>query len=77
MPQMSPRKATNLTLDATLVGSARELGVNLSQAAEDGIRRAVAQARADHWRLENHAALDSSNEFVEANGLPLEKWRLF
>ncbi len=29
------------------------------------------------WLRENKAALDSSNEFVEKHGLPLEKYRQF
>ena len=38
---VSRRKATNLSLEPDLVAEARRLGVNLSRAAEDGIRRAV------------------------------------
>jgi antitoxin CcdA len=37
----------------------------------------VKKARAERWLEENMAALDSYNEWVEANGLPLEKYRLF
>ncbi len=53
------------------------MGVSLSRAAEDGISRAVAEARASQWRAENTAAIQSSNDFVEANGLPLAKHRQF
>jgi antitoxin CcdA len=77
MARVHARKATNLTIDITLVGSAKELGVNISQAAEEGIRRAVSQARAERWKLENRAALNSSNDFVDEHGLPLEARRLF
>jgi antitoxin CcdA len=34
-------------------------------------------AQAETWLEENRAALDSSNAYVEAYGLPLEKHRLF
>ncbi|EAV41487.1 hypothetical protein SIAM614_30291 [Stappia aggregata IAM 12614] len=61
----------------SLVGSAKELGVNISQAAEEGIRRAVSEARAERWKQENQAALNSSNDFVDQHGLPLETSRLF
>jgi antitoxin CcdA len=61
----------------SLVGSAKDLGVNISQAAEEGIRRAVSQARAERWKQENQAALNSSNDFVDQHGLPLETSRLF
>ncbi|MEE4014790.1 type II toxin-antitoxin system CcdA family antitoxin [Roseibium sp. FZY0029] len=77
MARVHPRKATNLTIDMSLVGSAKELGVNISQAAEEGIRRAVSQARAERWKQENQAALNSSNDFVDQHGLPLETSRLF
>lgn len=40
------RKATNLSLDPALVHEARGLGINLSQAAEDGLRAALRQAQA-------------------------------
>lgn len=75
--QTAPRKPTNLTLDPSLLTEARSLGVNLSQAAEAGLRRAVAEAKAQAWQHENAAALASSNAWAEAHGLPLEKYRQF
>ena len=78
MMQSHPvKKPTNLTLDASLLADARSFGVNLSQAAEAGLRRAVAEARAEAWRRENAAALASSNAWVEAQGLPLDRYRQF
>ena len=72
-----PKKATNLTLDASLIEEARTLDVNLSRAAEEGLRVAVRQARADRWRAENAEALASSNAWVEQHGLPLARYRAF
>jgi len=71
------RRPSNLTLDPALVAEARDLGVNLSRAAEDGLRAAVRAARAEVWRRENKAALDSSNAWVEKHGLPLAAQRVF
>jgi antitoxin CcdA len=71
------RKPANLSMDAALVEEARRLGVNLSRAAEEGLRAAVRAAKAEAWRRENREALESANEWVEANGLPLAKHRLF
>jgi antitoxin CcdA len=71
------RKATNLTLDATLVAEAKELGVSLSRAAEDGVRAAVRKAKEEAWLLENAEALAAANDWVEKNGLPLAKYRMF
>ena len=35
------------------------------------------RGRAARWLEENRAALDASNDWVEANGLPLANKRLF
>ncbi|MCM5554040.1 type II toxin-antitoxin system CcdA family antitoxin [Pleomorphomonas sp. NRK KF1] len=75
--QQASRKATNLSLDAELVREARAHGVNISQAAEAGVRRAVADARAEQWRRDNAVAVASSNRWVEENGLPLDRHRQF
>ena len=71
------RKPTNLSLEADLVAEARRLGVNLSRAAEAGLRRAVAEAAKRRWQEENREALLSSNAWVEKHGLPLAKYRMF
>lgn len=75
--QTATKKPTNLTLDSSLLTEARSLGVNLSQAAETGLRRAVAEAKAEAWQRENVAALASSNSWAETHGLPLDKYRQF
>jgi len=71
------RKPTNVSLDVALVEEAKAMGVNISLAAARGLEQAVARTRAERWLEENKAALDSCNEWVEANGLPLAKHRLF
>lgn len=73
----SRTKATNVSLDAALVEEAKELGVNISLASARGLEQAVKEARAERWLEENRAALESSNEWMEANGLPLADLRLF
>jgi antitoxin CcdA len=71
------RKPTNLSLDASLLAEAKALKVNLSRAAEDGVRSAVSHAKAAQWKSENTSALKSSNDYVEEHGLPLETYRQF
>jgi antitoxin CcdA len=73
----SPRKAANLSLDSELVSQARELDINISRAAEDGIERAIRRERERLWRLENAEAIRLENEDVEKNGLPFAKYRQF
>ena len=70
-------RPTNVSLDAALVAEAKELGVNISLASSLGLEQAVTTARNERWLEENRAALESSNAWVEANGLPLAKSRLF
>ena len=77
-PSGRPRRATNLSLEAELVDEARRLGVNLSRAAEDGLRRAVAEEAARRWqRGEPRGACFPCNAWVEEHGLPLAKYRMF
>lgn len=71
------RKPTNVSLPEALLSEAKALRINVSQAAEAGLARAVAERRAALWKAENSAALDSSNAFVEQHGLPLARYRSF
>lgn len=73
----SARRATNVSLDARLLAEARNLDVNISRAAEQGLARAIAERRAALWLEENRAALESSNAYIEQSGLPLAKYRAF
>jgi antitoxin CcdA len=71
------RKATNLTLDTDLVAEAKALKVNVSRAAEAGIAEAIRREKARIWQDDNAAAVAGANAWVEKNGLPLGKYRLF
>ncbi|CAN7551929.1 MULTISPECIES: type II toxin-antitoxin system CcdA family antitoxin [Ensifer] len=73
----SAKRAANLTIDADLLAEARHFDINISRAAEAGIARAVSDAKAARWKKENSEALQSSNAFVDANGLPLAQFRQF
>jgi len=71
------RKPTNLSIDSELLEEAKAMDVNLSRAAESGLKVAVAAAKAELWAANNASSLASSNEFVEKHGLPLNKYRQF
>ncbi len=73
----APKRATNVSISEKLLVEARDLEVNVSQAAEYGLSRAIAARRGELWLLENRTALESSNTFVEQHGLPLAKYRNF
>lgn len=70
-------RPTNVSLDAALVAEAKELGINISLASSRGLEQAVDRGRRERWLKENQDALSSSNAWVEANGLPLAKHRMF
>ena len=73
----APKRATNVSLNVSLLTEARELQINVSRAAERGVAQAVVEKRAELWLLENKAALDSSNEYVKKHGLPLARFQQF
>lgn len=77
MRQTAVRKPTNVSLDVDLVRQARELGINISRACEDGLERQVAKDRAERWRVENRDAIEYWNAYVEEHGLPLARYRTF
>ena len=71
------RKATNVTIEPSLLMRAKALHINISQAAEEGLMRAVAARQAELWLADNQGALESSNDYVQKNGLPLARFRSF
>ena len=72
-----PRKATNVSLDSACVAEAKELGINISQACERGLKATVKEVRTALWQEEHREAIESSNAWVEKHGLPLAKYRMF
>ena len=75
--QATSRKAANLSIDARVLSDAKALDVNISRAAELGIAEAVRAEKNKRWLAENREALESSNAWVEKNGLPFAKYRKF
>lgn len=71
------RRPTNVTLPVDLLTEARALGLNVSQACEQGLKAEIARSRAAQWLDENREAIASSNEYVERHGLPLSEFRQF
>lgn len=78
-PTQTPesRRPTNVTLPENLLKDARELRINLSQAAERGVAAEVKAEKERRWLEQNRAAMDSYNEYIEKHGLLLAEYRLF
>ena len=72
-----PRRATNVTLPETLLGEARELEINLSQACERGVMAEVAAIRRKRRLAANQTAMQDWNDHVDRNGLPPAAYRQF
>ena len=71
------RRPTNVSLDSRLVEEARELGINVSRASEEGLAREIKAERQRRWLEDNKDALDEYNEWVRNNELPFAKYRQF
>lgn len=71
------KRGTNVSLRTDLVAEARELGIALSQACEEGLAAAVKTEKERVWREENREAIESWNRYVAEHGLPLAKYRMF
>ena len=73
----STRKPTTVSLHRAILKEAKALGINISRSTEAGIKEAVRRSKREQWLKANADALESSNAFVETNGLPLAKYRRF
>jgi antitoxin CcdA len=71
------RRPTNVTLDPRAVAEARELGINVSKACEQGLVSELKKVREARWVTENLPKIEAWNEWVEKNGLPLAHLRQF
>jgi len=71
------RRPTNISLDSAMIEDAKELGINISRACEQGLSEEIRAERNRRWKEENREAIEGWNAWVEEHGLPLEKFRLF
>ncbi len=59
------------------LAQARDLKINVSRAAEEGIARAIRAEQGKLWQIENAEAIADANAFVDKRGLTLAKRRQF
>ena len=71
------KRATNLSINAELLGRAKELGINLSATLEQALTEAIRQRARDQWVAENQAAIDAYNEHVDTKGVFSDGLRSF
>ncbi len=67
----SKRRSVNLTIPDDVMAQVRALGLNASEAAEVGIRQAIAAKQEEQWLAENKSAIEAHNARVEKEGVLL------
>ena len=73
----APKKATNLSVNSDLLNQARSLNINLSSTFEAALKQVLAEQRQKQWKIENRAAVQAYNDFVEDNGCFSDEYRNF
>lgn len=71
------KRPTNVSLSEALVSEARELGINVSRACEEGLQTEVRREWTKRWHEENDAGFEAWNAYVERHGVPLARYRKF
>jgi antitoxin CcdA len=73
----SPKKATNLSLNARVLEMAREMGMNVSQTVDTLLAAEVRRRYWERWNEENREAVAAYNARIASEDLPLAKYRTF
>jgi antitoxin CcdA len=71
------KKATNLSLNASVLEAAKEMGMNISQTVDTLLADEVKRRYWEKWRDDNKDAFAAYNERIQREGLPLAKYRSF
>ena len=71
------KRATNVSLRSDLIDEAKQLGINISEACEQGLAEEVAKSRREAWLEENLPALEAWNQWIRENGIPYAEYRQF
>jgi antitoxin CcdA len=74
---MPAKKAVNVSLDETVLATARAGGMNLSALLERSVLAEAKEQEIAQWRRDNADAIREANEELERNGLWSEPYRLW
>jgi antitoxin CcdA len=76
--ERGPRKKTvNVTVNASLLGRARKLRINLSEALKARLAELVAQDEREKFRAEARPAIQRYNQRIEEEGILSDDYRTF
>jgi antitoxin CcdA len=67
-PKPGPKRAVNVSVDAAILGVAKDLGLNLSQTLEDALRKLTEEERIRRFQEEIKPSIDSYNALIERAG---------
>ncbi|WP_419812263.1 type II toxin-antitoxin system CcdA family antitoxin [Bacterioplanoides sp.] len=73
----APKKATNVSINSSLLSEAKSLKVNLSATLESALEDEVRRSKRKEWLAENQQAIEQCNQLAESNGLFADKHRGF
>ena len=76
-PAKPVKRAVNLSLNAKVLDTARELGLDLSATVDALLLEEVHKRYWQRWNEENKAAIEHYNARIESDGLPLARYRSF
>ena len=73
----SPKRATNLSLNAKVLDAARDLGMNRSATVDALLAEEVRKRYWARWNEDNKEAVAHYNARIAREGLPLARYRTF
>lgn len=73
----APKKATNLSINSSLLAEAKGLKVNLSATLEKALEIELKEAKRANWLKDNKEAIENCNKLAEQHGLFADKFRKF
>lgn len=64
-------------IDPAMIADAEGLGIDVVAACEAGLAEAIRRVREAEWLAQNREAIDSFNQWVDTNELPLARYRSY
>ncbi|WGZ92758.1 MAG: type II toxin-antitoxin system CcdA family antitoxin [Candidatus Thiothrix putei] len=73
----SPKRASNLSINSSLLEQARHYKINLSKLLENALIDTLQQKKSSEWLEQNRLALNAYNERIEQRGVFSDGLRRF
>lgn len=73
----SAKKATNLSVNETLLHKAKSLKINLSALLEEALVKVIVAKEQEQWLAENQSAIEAYNQRIESQGVFSDELRSF